>query len=514
MQPNIVPRIVIVAGQSNMVGYRTLSKDLAPRWQKAQPDCFYWQASEWIPLQANKLNQKSAFGPELTLAQRLAGTGGGPVGIIKVARNGSYLERHWSPSKKNGLFAQLVSQTQAALQKQPSRLCGMVWLQGEADGLNEEDAKLYHKRYIHFIQQVRISLSAPTLPIVAGVVNPPKDRFLYRNKVRRSLKRASLKNYTTVRMDDLELQNDGLHLSAKGLSIIGKRFANSLANFPLPKNITHWIWSTDNYQCWYSGPEKIPEHVIVSLPFAVVDSGYNEFGFGQSAFDKRDVGVIYIRSNKSNWFQHDEVMELAISIRRYVGEHTDLTLYGASMGAYAALLLSGLLKPKRIFAIAPQFSIDRTIVPWETRWSKSANRIKKFKFNLNEHIDDSSKKLIFFDNMSMDKSHVSLLPVDKNWSLIRLPYASHQVLRYLRETGCLPLLVDCLIDQTSDVSEIELQARLNKKVSSIYWMTIAKCGAPNRPKFSENAFREAISCGGPKHKILKHIEKLKRRGGL
>ncbi len=502
------PRIVIVAGQSNMVGYRTTVQDLAPRWRKAQDGCFYWKGTGWIPLQANKMNQKSAFGPELTLAQRLAGIDESPVGIVKVARNGSYLERHWSPARTDGLFSKLIDQSQAALASGKSHLYGMIWLQGEADSLNEEDANLYRRRFTNFINQVRTSLSAPTMPVIAGIVNPPEDRCVHRDKVRRSLKRAPLENYETVPMDDLELQRDRLHLSHRGLALMGKRFARELGKRPKPSLVHHWFWNSSNYQCWYTGPEAIPEHVVVSFPFAVAKSGYDEFGFGQRAFDKRETGTIYIRSNASNWFQHDEVFQIAAKIRDYVGADTELTLYGASMGAYAALLLSGSLRPKRIFAIAPQFSIDRKIVPWETRWSRSAARIKDFQYDLIEHIDPSAQKTVFYDSTSVDRQHIDLLPVDETWDLVKLPHASHQVLRYLRETGCLSLLVDLITKQDGEIEKLALMSRANRRKSSIYWMTLAKACAPRHPTTALKAFQEAIACGGPPRKIQKHIDRL------
>lgn len=508
MSSNDTPRIVLVAGQSNMVGYRTVRKDLPPRWRKALPNCLYWTGNGWSALQAGQLKQRSAFGPELTLAQRFASHGEGPVGIVKVARNGSYIERHWSPDIKDGLFSRLIEQAQSALGHQPSRLCGMIWLQGEADCIEEEDANLYRVRFTRLIQTVRLALSAPSLPVIAGIVNPPEDRCAYRSKVRRAIKRAPLSHYSTVRMDDLELREDSLHLSAKGLHVIGKRFANKLLEHPHSKNVTHWIWKTDKYQCWYSGPADIPKKVIVSFPFAVTGSGFDELGFGQAAFEKRDVGTIYIRSNRSNWFQHEEVMDLAWRIREYVEDDVTFILYGASMGAYAALLLSGVLKPKRIVAIAPQFSIDRTIVPWETRWFRSAKRIQRFRFDLGENIDPHSEKLVCYDNMSLDKRHIDMLPIDETWSLVRLPYASHQVLRYLRETDCLSNLVDYLTGRSFDVAEVMERARRNRRKSPIYWMTLAKNNKERRPQLARTAFLEAISHGGPRRKIMKHVKML------
>ena len=47
-----------------------------------------------------------------------------------------------------------------------------------------------------------------------------------------------------------------------------------------------------------------------------------------------------------------------------------------------------------VIAIAPQYSIDRDIVPWESRWRKSANRIGTFIHRLEDHIDERAKKIV------------------------------------------------------------------------------------------------------------------------
>lgn len=501
-------RVVVLAGQSNMVGFRTTLEDLSPRWRKPLAGCLYWTQNGWIPLAPGQLDQRTAFGPELSLAQKLSQVDDMPVGIVKVARNGSFLGRHWAPTLKGGPFKRLIRQTQAAMASGPVQLCGLAWFQGEADSINEEDADLYSERFEEFIGSVRSSLGTPNLPVVAAIVNPPEEECPYRETVRNALSSARIDNYATVPMDDLQMQADQLHLTPGGLSKIGKRFAQTIMDHPSKPLIRHWLWNTQNYQCWYSGPETLPKRLVISFPHAVADSGFGEFGFGQQMFEEGGLGTIYIRSNKSNWFQHDEVFPLAEHIRDYVGPNTELTLYGASMGAYGALLLSGRLVPKRVFAIAPQYSIDRSVVPWEKRWRKAARRIDGFRHNLEDHVDPKAQKVLFFDGMSLDRKQIDLMPNDETWSLINMPFASHQVLRYLQETGCLSLLASGFTQEDFDLEKIVRLGRNNRRKSAIYWMNLAKICAERRPEIARRAYQKAISCGGPARRIKQAIDLL------
>ncbi|MEO1493246.1 MAG: sialate O-acetylesterase [Pseudomonadota bacterium] len=502
-------RIVIMAGQSNMVGYRTRVEDLARRWRKPQPGCLFWKNGTWRPLIPGKLSQRTAFGPELSLAHWLTNAEDGPVGIVKVAMTATSLAEHWAPGIRRGLFTTLVDQTRAALAARPARLCGLAWLQGESDSMDEEHAAAYRKSFEDFIERFRIAIAAPTLPVAAAVVNPPADQAPYRHRVRRAQKSARVENYRTIGMDDLAMQADGLHLKARGLSLIGKRFAETLYASPPADTVTQWLWNTPDYQCWYTGPQTVPDRVLVTFPYASAQSGFEDYAFGQKAFEKRGVGTIYIRNHLSNWFQHEEVMPLADRIRRFVGPTVGLTLYGASMGAYAGLLLSGRLRARRVVAVAPQYSIDRTDVPEETRWARAATRIGTFRYRLEDSVSPDAQKYVFCDRLSLDRPQIDRLPTDDSWTMVNLPFASHMLLRFFKETECLQLWGDFLTGKDVDAAHIYRTARSRRRQSSIYWLSLGEVCRARRPDLAITAFENAITAGGKESRIRRFIDEVK-----
>lgn len=501
-------RVVLLAGQSNMVGYRTRVEDLSRRWRKPQPGCLFWKNGAWRPLIPGKLSQRTAFGPELSLAHWLTNAEDGPVGIVKVAMTATTLGHDWAPGIKGGLFQKLVDETRAALAERPARLCGLGWLQGEADSIEEDDAKQYRKRFEAFVEQFRVAIGAPAMPVAAAIVNPPADRCPYRHRVRRALKSARLENYRTIGMDDLGMQADQLHLKNRGLSLIGKRFAEALHETPPTGNVTQWLWNTPNYQCWYTGPRQVPETVLVTFPYAAAQSGFDDYAFGQKTFEKRKLATIYVRTHLSNWFQHPEVMPLADSIRGFVGPKTQLTLYGASMGAYAALLLSGRVQARRVIAVAPQYSIDRADVPEETRWTRAAKRIGNFLYRLEDWVGPDAEKYVFCDRLSLDRPQIDRLPVDDTWTLVNLPFASHMILRFFKETECLPLWGEFLTGPDVDAAQVYATARRRRRQSSIYWMSLAEHCRDRRPDLAVTAYENAIAAGGKESRIRRFIDQI------
>ncbi len=467
--------IVIMAGQSNMVGYRTTPEMLAPKWRGPLKNTHIWTKQGWIPLAVGAADQRSAFGPEIGFAARYAQSADGPLGIIKVAQNGSYLSTDWSAELEGRLFDHLVTTVLAATRGRDCRLAGFVWMQGEADSIHEADAAAYANRFSRLIAALRLRLASPTLPVVAGIVSPPAESCPYGDIVRTAQKTCAAPHYATVETQGLPLLRDRLHLDGRGIGLLGRKFADALhalqqADATRPP-VRHLIWASDTYQCWYEGPAS-PSHVTVLFPFAVEGNGYEDYGFGQLTFQKKGMPHVVIRSRHSRWFQDAEVFDMARAIRATLGAKANIVAYGASMGAYGALLLSGTLQAKRVIAIAPQYSIDRQHVAGETRWKRAIRAIGRFIHRLDDHVAPDIPKYVFYDAMSPDRMQIAAMPHDASWHFVNLPFASHQVLRFLKECNALPLLLDSMAENGPDLRAIRARVRAGRAASPVYWQSL------------------------------------------
>ncbi len=502
--------LVIMAGQSNMVGYKTHVEDINAAWRKPIDNAFIWQKGAWQPLQPGGGYQKKGFGPELAFAHDFCQAEGARIGIVKVAKVASYLTTDWNPDREGGLFSILVDTVRAAMMSEEVVLRGVLWVQGEADSITEVDANAYKGNLESFVARLRMALGAPHLPFIAAIVNPPASLCPHSGLVRAAIRENGISSYATVKTSGLAKIKDDLHYSFRGLNNLGKRMAQAVISFDPDavgtKQHFKWLWNSDQYQCWVSGPGKPTDVAIVSMPFAVINSGFDEVGFGQVPIEKTGRLGVYIRSNRSTWLQDKEIMKVAKAIRHHLGPEQRIITYGASMGAYGALLLSKQLKAEKVLAIAPQYSIDRTVVPFETRWRHAFNRIQKFVHNIDKEISPTAQKVVFYDRMSHDRRQIEMFKTDETWNLVNLPFASHQVLRFLQETGSLPMVLADIENGGPDVVEMVRTARKKRRLSIIYWMTLTFVSSARRPDLADFAAKQALSLGGPKRRLARYLK--------
>ncbi len=505
--PNPPMDIVIMAGQSNMVGYKTQLSDLAPRWQNPIAHSKIWQDGAWKPLVACGGYQRSGFGPELSFAHQYARSDR-PLGIIKLARTGSFMSKHWRADLTDGLFDQLVQQvTEALAAAGAARLAGFLWVQGEADAFEAEAAGEYAASFKVFVERLRARLATPELPVLAAAVNPPREAFAHLDQVLDGLAQPGIENCHMISCEGLSRQRDRLHYDLRGLSRLGRRFSDALdahqqqsapgARAPL-RQVIH---SSADYDCWYEGPQGAQSAYVVTFPYAIVGDGLYEPGFGRSYFTRKEMPAIYIRSRESNWFQTREIFEIMRKIRDFTGAEAKVVTYGASMGAYGALICSGALNAHRVLAIAPQFSIDRSVVAFETRWARAARKIGDFIYSTGPLVSRDAEKIVVYDNLSMDRRQVEMFETDASWSLMPMPFASHQMLRFLHESGALGRLLDGLFDAGPDLAELRNTARSGRRNSAIYWMTMATETAAKFPSVARIALDRALEVGAPRRKI-------------
>lgn len=321
------------------------------------------------------------------------------------------------------------------------------------------------------------------------------------------LSQPGIDNRYIIGCQGLPKRRDMLHYDVRGLSKLGRRFSDVLSAHDEKTDpsdmmpVRELIYATADYDCWYEGPAGKQDAYVVTFPYAIVGDGMYEAGFGQAYFARKNMPAIYIRSRESNWFQTEEVFEVAHKIREFTGAKARIVTDGASMGAYGALILSGALDAYRVLAIAPQFSIDRRVVEFETRWAKAARKIGKFIHTTDALVSGDAEKIIVFDNLSMDRKQVDMFETDESWFLLPMPFASHQMLRFLQESGALGRLLDGLFQEGPQLNALRQAARDGRRNSAIYWMTMASKTAVKFPALARTALDKAIEVGASRRKI-------------
>ena len=219
-------KVFICAGQSNMVGSRSIESKLPNDLQSAQKNLFF-DRNSWIALAPGK-TEKKGFGPEISFAQKMCGQLNEPIGIIKHSVGGTDLAKRWSPKNKKSLYASLVKKVKEAQKSKNIEIVGMLWMQGERDSKSSDMANAYANNLNNFIKALRKDFNSPNMYFVVGRVNPPKGKFPFVEIVRKAQEECKEENYAFIDCDTLEKGNDNVHYSTKGIIAMGQKFAETM----------------------------------------------------------------------------------------------------------------------------------------------------------------------------------------------------------------------------------------------------------------------------------------------
>jgi len=257
--------LIIVAGQSNAVGFDTCAGQLPPSsidkevrfWWRcgAPPPDMYDSTShnQWTTLttqpqgdpnpdrlqktqEGNFHHRQGGFGPEIGLARTLRRLQPQqPLAIIKVAFNGTSITAWQRRPLKNkfncytALICEIKKARAQALEKGIIfHLRALVWVQGESDG-NEIYAANYKNNLLHMIKTLKKDLDAPHLIVLLGFNTKFRNGCTAVQKVVKAQKNiAQQDNHITyVDSSECELAN-GIHFSSRGTLELGNLFAQKL----------------------------------------------------------------------------------------------------------------------------------------------------------------------------------------------------------------------------------------------------------------------------------------------
>lgn len=189
-------KIFLLAGQSNMDGRakaRDLSDDDRKRLTRAQQNVtLYYNFGEGQPLDAakvadhlaKKFGADSLFGPELFFGIELSEKyPDNKIVLIKRSKGGMSLYGAWDPDwdkehaafmneeeapKMYSEFVEYSRKVLSSFDKDSYELCGMLWVQGEADSKRSgpAPAEAYEANLRKLVNRVRTDFESPELPFI------------------------------------------------------------------------------------------------------------------------------------------------------------------------------------------------------------------------------------------------------------------------------------------------------------------------------------------------------------
>ena len=233
--------VMVLAGQSNMVGWATNVNDLTPDQRAPQTSVLFYgpyeNGSTWGPL-VPPTESSNRFGPEISLGQTLIQNGPYDlVAQVKDAYPGSSLAVDWNPTHtatQGWLYAQMLTRAHNAIQKlkldYPDRqvfVAGFFWMQGEQDAQDATMAADYAANLTGLITHLRAAFNSPGLPVFVGRIRA--GHFQYAGAVRQAEAQVAtgVPNVRMIDTDPLPLAPDSIHYTSAGTVTLGQSFAVS-----------------------------------------------------------------------------------------------------------------------------------------------------------------------------------------------------------------------------------------------------------------------------------------------
>lgn len=218
------------------------------------------------------------------------------------------------------------------------------------------------------------------------------------------------------------------------------------------------------------------DHLVITFTGRAANPPVDK-GFGETYLAKRRVSAVHFISKDNHWWQTAEP-QAAISelrARGLIDGTKKITLYGSSMGGYAALILSRLLKPKRIVLFSPQYSIDALRVPFEKRWRSYAAKLKFDYDDMSAGLDlEADVKVVYDPFFEPDRRHVELIERLRPVAHIPVCFAGHNTARTLEELGIIGQVIDDLLFGDFSVANFLHLYRSRRPASSLFWYGLSQ----------------------------------------
>jgi hypothetical protein len=153
--------------------------------------------------------------------------------------------------------------------------------------------------------------------------------------------------------------------------------------------------------------------------------------------------TIFIADKSRSWGNFDWDL-LSKVISPYIFDKRIFAL-GNSMGGFNAVLASCHFKIEKVIAFVPQYSVHKSVVPFENRWKVYSDAITDWKYlSLENSFVDETEYHIFFGNDPADSAQRLCFPEQKN-IIMNVYDGNHGLAKNLKAKGLLYNLISAIV---------------------------------------------------------------------
>jgi hypothetical protein len=204
--------------------------------------------------------------------------------------------------------------------------------------------------------------------------------------------------------------------------------------------------------------------------------------WGFAFIEKQGWSMLGVTAEGWTWFRDPWLLEEFAALRAegFFGRFDRVVFYGASMGGYAAAAFSAFAPGADVVAISLQSTLDRALVPWETRYRTAWGR--DFAGPCGDAAEASraaARVTLIYDPFEpLDAAHVARFTAP-NVMKLRAPMMGHRLGSSLLQMGILSQITLGALDGT--LTEVAFYRALRARKTS--------------PRYHRELFRRALDRG-------------------
>lgn len=207
--------------------------------------------------------------------------------------------------------------------------------------------------------------------------------------------------------------------------------------------------------------------------------------WGYSFIEKQGWSMLAALAGGWTWYREDWVSQQfdRLANEGFFKQFERVVFYGASMGGYAAAAFSAACPGADVVVISPQSTLDKSIVPWESRYKVAWDRDFSGKYGDAAEACKSARRVsILYDPYEpLDSGHVARF-TGTNVVKLRTPLLGHRLGSSLHQMGILTPIILGALDGTLTESSFYQRLRARRDF----------------PRYQRELFKRAVEKGHPK----------------
>jgi len=162
--------------------------------------------------------------------------------------------------------------------------------------------------------------------------------------------------------------------------------------------------------------------------------------WGFAFIERQGWSMLGVMANGWTWYRDPWVWQQFddLAATGFFARFRRVVFYGASMGGYAACAFAAACPGADVVAISPQSTLDRAVVPWETRYKTARSRDFSGPYGDSAQVSATARRvtLLFDPYEPLDAAHVARFTAP-NVVRLRTPLLGHRLGSSLHQMGIL-----------------------------------------------------------------------------